>query len=321
MRRASLLASACVADALFGDPVWFPHPVRGIGAAIALGERLARRYARGEPRRERLAGYALCASIVLGTYGGAVLLRTLARRIDERAGDAVEIALGWTALAARDLLAEAGPVAAALEARELALARTRVARIVGRETAELDASEVARAAIETLAESTCDGIIAPLLAIAMGGAPLALAFKAASTLDSMIGHVEPPYTHLGYASAKLDDLACWIPARIAAAALACVAPVAGGNARRAFATLRVDGGKHRSPNAGRPEAAMAGALGVRLGGTNRYDGTPHAAPLLGAAFAAPVSQDVRRAMWLVAASASLVAIATTAAATRFRAIE
>jgi hypothetical protein len=165
-----------------------------------------------------------------------------------------------------DPIVEASAVTARLEYGDVCGAQRYVARIVGRDTAQLDAPEIARATIETLAESACDGIIAPLLALAIGGVPLALAFKAASTLDSMIGHIEPPYTFLGRASARLDDVACYLPARITAFLIAGCAPLVGADARRAFAVLRADGHRHRSPNAGRPEAAMAGALGVRLGG-------------------------------------------------------
>jgi len=312
MIRARLVAIAVVADALFGDPRWLPHPVRAIGAGVAFGERVTRRYARGDTKRERRAGFVLCGAIVGGTYAAAAAALALVRRADVHAANALEIALAWTSLATRDLLAEANAVVSALDADDLERARERVARIVGRDTAELDASEVARAAIETLAESACDGIIAPLLALALGGVPLALAFKAASTLDSMIGHPEPPYAHLGFASAKLDDAACWLPARISALALACCAPAAGGKVRRALAVLRSDGGKHRSPNAGRPEAAMAGALGVRLGGPNRYGGILVDAPQLGAELAPPCVADVGRAMRLVGLSTALVAAGTAA---------
>jgi adenosylcobinamide-phosphate synthase len=227
----------------------------------------------------------------------------------DAASDALESALGWTTIAIRDLLCESANVRAALEANDLARARTQVARIVGRDTHDLSYGEIARATIETLAESLCDGIVAPLFALAVGGAPAALAFKAASTLDSMLGHIEPPYTDLGYASAKLDDVLCWLPARIAALAVVAVAPVAGGRIDVAFATLRADGRRHASPNAGRPEAAMAGALGVRLGGTNAYDGALVHAPELGAGFAHATIGDVRRAERVTLAAAALCALA------------
>jgi adenosylcobinamide-phosphate synthase len=212
-----------------------------------------------------------------------------------------------------DPIVEASAVTARLEYGDVCGAQRYVARIVGRDTAQLDAPEIARATIETLAESACDGIIAPLLALAIGGVPLALAFKAASTLDSMIGHIEPPYTFLGRASARLDDVACYLPARITAFLIAGCAPLVGADARRAFAVLRADGHRHRSPNAGRPEAAMAGALGVRLGGCNHYDGVAREGAFLGVDLAAPTIGAARQAAALVGVSAAIFAATIGAA--------
>lgn len=298
-----------------------PHPVRLIGAACTRGERIARRYAGGDARREFAAGAVLCAALVGGTYAVARWTLRIAGRIDTRFALALEIALAWTTLAARDLLCESAQVAAALEGADLPLARARLARIVGRDTLALDASEVARATIETLAESACDGIVAPLVALALGGVPLALAFKAASTLDSMIGHSEPPYTFLGRASARVDDVACWIPARVTALAICTFAGLTGGNSATAFQTWRTDGARHRSPNAGHPEAAIAGALQVRLGGTNRYGGVAYAAPLLGVRFASPTCRSIETAMRLIAVvslASAVAAIAVTEGARHAR---
>jgi adenosylcobinamide-phosphate synthase len=322
MSGARVMALACAADAAFGDPHGFPHPVRGIGALCTSAERLARKWARGDPGREKIAGTLLCATLVTGTYALSAALLARARKADVRIGLALEIALASTTLAARDLLTEASAVLSALDEDGLALARTRLARIVGRDTARLDSVEIARATIETLAESACDGIVAPLLALALGGVPLALAFKAANTLDSMIGHIEEPYTHLGWASARFDDIACFVPARITALALVLCAPLVRGNAARALSVLRSDGRRHRSPNAGRPEAAIAGALGVRLGGTNHYDGIPVVAAYLGDGFELPTVAVARQATRLVALTAFAVAtalIALRAAVTSFRA--
>ena len=309
MSGARLIALACVADAAFGDPQRFPHPVRGIGALCTRADRLARMWARDDRRREKIAGVVLFATLVGGTYGLSATLLSRARKADARMGNALEIALAWTTIAGRDLLTEASAVIAALECDDLPLARTRIARIVGRDTAHLDSGEIARATIETLAESACDGIVAPLFALALGGAPLALAFKAANTLDSMIGHIEEPYTHLGWASARLDDAACFVPARITALAIGLCAPLTGGSAARAFSVLRSDGGRHRSPNAGRPEAALAGALGVRLGGTNYYDGVPHQAAYLGDGLALPTVTAARQARNTVAFAGYALAFA------------
>ena len=314
MNAAFVLAGGALLDALAGDPRWLPHPVRAMGAATSLGERVARRWTVGDARRELFAGGVLTLAVVASSYALPRVALGLVARVDRRAALALGIALAWTTLAARDLLAESAAVIAALEAGDLPRARARVARIVGRDTAHLDASEIARATIETLAESACDGIVAPLCALACGGVPLAFAFKAASTLDSMIGHIEAPYTAFGRVAARLDDVACFVPARVTALAICAIAPrdTDGSGVRSAWRTWRRDGRAHASPNAGQSESAFAGALGVRLGGANVYDGVAHAAPRLGPEFRAPDASDVRRARRAVVRVTIVVALALCA---------
>ena len=307
MSAALVLAGAVLADAVAGDPPWFPHPVRGFGLACSVGERFARRFTRDEPTRELIAGGLLTAAIVAGAFAlPKFALAGIAER-DERTGVVLAVALAWTTVAARDLLVESGTVLAALEAGDLDRARARVARIVGRDTAQLEISEIARATIESLAESACDGIVAPLCALALGGVPLAFAFKAVSTLDSMIGHSEAPYTYFGRVAARLDDVACYGPARLTALAICALAPFVArphvpptSAFATAWATWRRDGARHASPNAGQSEAAMAGALAVSLGGTNTYDGIARTTPILGAPFARPDVTDIARARRAVA---------------------
>jgi len=311
-----VLVGAVLADTALGDPPWLPHPVRAMGAACTFGERVARAWAAGNARRELVAGAILTTTIVALAYALPHRLIALARARDERAGVVCAIALGWTTLAARDLLHESGTVLGALDAGDLARARARLARIVGRETARLDANEIARATIETLAESACDGIVAPLCALALGGVPLACAFKATSTLDSMIGHIEAPYTYLGRFAARVDDVACYVPARLTALALCATAPLLAspcGSARAAWRLLRRDGHAHASPNAGQSEAALAGALGIRLGGTNVYDGVARETPLIGAEYRVPDAADVRRARHAVTYATLACAIACVTA--------
>jgi adenosylcobinamide-phosphate synthase len=211
-----------------------------------------------------------------------------------------QVLLAWNTLATRSLLSEAEAVKAALERGDLACARERLGRIVGRDTQHLDEAEIVRALIETLAESACDGIVAPLFWMAIGGVPLTLAYKAANTLDSMIGHPEPPYRYFGRMAARLDDAANWIPARLTAVAIAAAAHLQGLEAKRSLVVWRRDGDQHASPNAGQSEAAMAGALGVRLGGTNFYDGGPHPGPLFCADGHPPSIADAGSAASLVA---------------------
>ncbi len=279
---APCLAAAYGLDLLLGDPEWFPHPVRGFGAMIRAGERPLRRLGT-DPATELLAGAALTCSVV-----------SVAWAMGRPRNAAWQILLGWTALSTRSLLSEASTVIRALEADDLARARTRLARIVGRDTAHLNASEISRAVIETLAESACDGIVAPLFWLAVGGVPFAMSYKAINTLDSMIGHPEPPYRYFGRFAARLDDAAGFIPARLTALGIMSAAMFHG------FDVWLRDGNKHASPNAGQCEAAIAGALDVRLGGRSSYDGHPHLAPLLNGEAREPSVRDARAALSIVA---------------------
>jgi adenosylcobinamide-phosphate synthase len=237
--------------------------VRGIGFVTALGERFALRAASGDAGSETIAGGALACGTVAGAAScSAALLASARHALGTRALAVLETVLAASTLATRDLLVEADAVLAALACDDLELARQRLARTVGREAEDLCHSEIARAAIETLAESVCDGIVAPLCALAAGGVPFAFAFKAASTLDSMIGHIEAPYTHLGRCTATMDDVLCFVPARLTALAICLLAPLAGGSSAAAWRTLVADGGRHRSPNAGlKPRWRVRSAFG------------------------------------------------------------
>jgi adenosylcobinamide-phosphate synthase len=316
MNRGALIAAAFACDMLFGDPHALPHPVRGFALLVRWWEPPARRFAREEAPREFAAGGVLTVAVIGVAYASAAVTIAAASAADRRLGACVEIALAWTTLAGRDLLCEADSAIDALQCGELGLARVRLARIVGRDTASLGPSDVARAVIETLAESACDGIVAPLCALAAGGVPLAFAFKAASTLDSMLGHIEPPDTFFGRTAARLDDAACYLPARASVFAICGLAAVTGADPRGAWRTAWAEGSKHRSPNAGRVEAAMAGALGVRLGGRNSYGGVVTEGPLFGAGFRSPAVRDARRARALVlgvgCACALIFALVTSA---------
>ena len=244
------------------------------------------------------------------TYVIGALLIEEAERLAGWLGSVLSIGLASMTLAARDLWDHVRAVEGPLQAGDLPTARRAVAMIVGRDTGDLSDSEVARATVETVAESAADGVIAPLLYLAVGGAPLALAYKAVNTLDSMIGHRDQRYADFGWASAKLDDLANWIPARIAAVLLIIGAVLTTRRLGQSLNGWRVfyrDGGKHPSPNSGRPEAAMAGILGVRLGGTNFYDGIPQARPVLGEEGRSVQPVDIASAA-KVMASASMLGV-------------
>jgi adenosylcobinamide-phosphate synthase len=276
-------AMACLLDAMVGDPRWFPHPVRWMGSIVTWFDR--RIYALLlSSAKQRIAGMLLAVTLPAGAYAAGALFIWLGSVIDPMWGSAATVLLSWTTLAARDLIDHVMSVQRALQSASLTEARSAVAKIVGRDTDEMEESDIVRATVETIAESTADGIIAPLFYLILGGAPLALAYKAVSTLDSMIGHVDDRYRWFGLASARLDDAANYIPARITALLLVLSTGIVSRSwpvMQRAWQILLRDGSHHPSPNSGRPEAAMAGALGVQLGGTNRYDGLPIQRPYLG----------------------------------------
>ena len=309
MRIQDLTASYAL-DWFVGDPEFMPHPVRLIGKAADSGERLIRSLGSG-PAWEFVSGAALTLCISAGS-GFAVwrILRT-ARRLSPRLAMFVEVLLGASCLATRNLLDEAQSVLVELEAADLPEARRRLSRIVGRDTATLDESEVARALIETLAESLCDGIIAPLFYLVIGGVPLSIAYKAVNTLDSMIGHRDMKYIWFGKTAARLDDAANYLPARITALLICASAGVLQqDNFATAIDTWRRDGLKHASPNAGQPESAMAGALRVQLGGLTAYRGEQVQAPLLGEGFRRPSTARARQALTIAAVASCLGFVAS-----------
>jgi adenosylcobinamide-phosphate synthase len=309
MNRAGLLWGVYLVDQAAGDPQWFPHPVRLMGWVIARGEERLRTGA-----GDFSAGAALTVGVVGASYVLTRQIIAAAYRLSKFAGVSAEIALGWTCLAARNLQDEATLVLEALDGEELPIARNRLARIVGRDTQNLNAEEISRAVIETLAESASDGVLAPLFYMACGGVPLAMAYKAVNTLDSMIGHADERYFYFGKFAAHLDDVANFLPARFTAVAIAVLS--GSGTAWRVW--MR-DRGKHKSPNAGQPESAMAGALQVQLGGGNFYDGEFLAAEPIGGEFRRPQAQDARRALRIVSVVAVIgVAVAALASAWKAR---
>lgn len=307
MRRSALLPLVWFADRLAGDPEWFPHPVRVIGLTTSGLENLLRRPSRGNGYNF-LAGAAVTVTVVAAAYILPAKMIQLAHRRSLVLGGAMEVLLGWTCLASRNLHDEAVTVLDALEDGNLIHARRRLARIVGRDTDALDEAGICRAVIETLAESASDGIVAPIFYMAVGGVPLAMAYKAVNTLDSMIGHADARHFWFGKAAARLDDAVNLVPARLTAAALVIVAALdETSDAQAALQTWRRDGSKHKSPNAGHPESAMAGALRVQLGGRNTYGNELVESPLLGETFPPPSLPKARQALRLVS-NATLLAI-------------
>jgi adenosylcobinamide-phosphate synthase len=262
-------------DLALGDPGWMPHPIVAYGRAIAAGER---RLNRGSPAARFLLGALLALALAAAAWllwAGALLL---AARLHPFAAAALESFGVFAALANRTLVDEGRAVFRALDAEGLAAARRRLSRIVGRDTARLDAQQIRTAALETLSENLGDGVVAPLFWYAAGGVPAMMAYKMISTLDSMIGHRDARHEYFGKTAAHLDDLANFIPARLTALLIATLAA-----SPRSFRYIARYGRAHASPNSGYPEAALAGVLGARFGGAHTYGGELVEKPFIGEA--------------------------------------
>lgn len=278
MNHAAPLLAMLIVEAALGYPRRWPHPVMGVGALIAASER---RWNSGDALRRRGGGIALLALLV----GAAALMGGIIERF---ASVFFVVAIGTTGLAQRSLHDHVAAVAVPLTAGDLPAARAAVAMIVGRDTAALDDAGVATAAIESLAESFGDGVVAPACWYLLLGLPGLFLVKAINTADSMVGHRTPRLLWFGWASARADDAINWVPARLAGALIG----LAG---RGGWATMWRDARRHASPNGGWPEAAMAGVLGRRLGGSVCYDGEPAARAVLGAG-PRPAAADLARAL-------------------------
>ena len=304
-RAAGLLLGA-LADALLGDPRRF-HPVAGFGAVAAAVER--RTYA-----DRRAAGVVHTAVLVGGVVGLAVVAEGAGRR-HPLLGVALTALATWTVLGGSSLAGHGAALAGELTASDggdLAAARRRLPSLCGRDPASLDAAGMARAGVESLAENTSDAVVAPLFWGAVAGVPGLLGYRAVNTLDAMVGYRSPRYARFGWASARVDDAANLLPARVCAGLCVVLAPAVGGSPAAALAAWRRDAGGHPSPNAGPVEAAAAGALGVGLGGRTVYAHGVEERPRLGDG-PAPVPADLHRAARLsrlvAAASAVLAALA------------
>jgi len=296
------LAAGVALDAVVGDPRR-GHPVAAFGRAATALE--ARDYA--DSRRRGAAHAAACVLAV--ALPAAALHRRTRRRPLARATAAALAA--WAVTGARSLRYEAERARLSLSRHDLASAREVLPSLCGRDPSQLDETEIARAVIESVAENTSDAVVAPLLWGAVGGIPGLVAYRAVNTLDAMVGHRSARYLNFGWASARLDDAANWVPARVTATLTAACAPlVTKARPGKVIDTVRRDGGHHPSPNAGRCEAAFAAALGVRLGGTNVYGGVAEARPGLGEG-RAPDPEDIRHAIVLsraVAGCATALAV-------------
>jgi len=291
------IITAYLLDLIIGDPYWLPHPVRMIGKVIEYLERALRKNNQNQ-RTEKINGIILTVITVGLSYYIIYFLIYIAGIISPGLKFAFSSFFIFTTLSTKNLGEKAFSVYRALEEDNLELARERVSRIVGRDTKGLSRDEIVRATVETVAENTVDGIISPLFYAVLGGAPLAMAYKAVNTLDSMMGHKNEKYIQFGWFSAKLDDLVNYLPARISVLLI----PVASLLVRqRGLMALKIifrDGKKSPSPNAGIPEAGFAGALGIQLGGVNFYQGVKEYRPILGEKLKKKSLKDILKAIWL-----------------------
>ena len=295
------LLAGCALDLLLGDPAWLYHPVCIIGKYISWCEKKLR--ARGGDLRR--SAVLLTISTVLITTAAAGLLVFLSGLLGRVPRLIVMALLDWMGLSAKCLAQEAVGVEKAL-GRGIEAGRRQVARIVGRDTAALSEREVVCATIETVAENTTDGIISPMVYGLLGGPVFMWAFKASSTLDSMVGYLDEKYRDIGWSSAKLDDVWNYLPARLTGCLLSLGAALCGLDGKSAFRIMRRDHRNHKSPNCAWSEAAAAGALHVQLGGTHLYFGKPVAKPTIGDDLRAPKREDIRATVRMMYAASGLM---------------
>ncbi|NUK31204.1 cobalamin biosynthesis protein [Parageobacillus sp. VR-IP] len=289
MSHLLAIALALMLDFWLGDPRWLPHPVRGMGALISFFDR---RLNKGAYRRVK--GIVTVTAVTGTVYIISLLAVKISYSLSWLFGVVVEAILIFTTIATKSLQEAAWNVLLPLERGDMEQARRELSMIVGRDTENLDEPEIVRACVETVAENTSDGITAPLFYAWIGGAPLALFYRAVNTCDSMLGYKNDTYRAFGWASARLDDVMNYIPARLTAAVM--VFAHSGKRFRYCWRVLLRDARKHPSPNSGWPEAAMAALLGVRLGGTNTYHGVVSRRPTIGDPLVPLQTNHIRRAL-------------------------
>ncbi len=304
MSDAFVIGMALMLDLLIGDPRWLPHPVVMIGRLISRLEVFLRK----NISNEKVAGVLLLILTTGCAAAAAWSVLALAEMVSVLIALIVAVLLSSTCLAARSLHSESSLVADALLKGDLEIARIKLSYIVGRDTENLEPPEIWRALVETVAENASDGIIAPLFWLTIGGPVAAMAFKAVSTLDSMVGYKNERYLKLGWASARMDDLLNFIPARLTALLIITSAPLFGLSWRDSLRITLRDRHNHPSPNSAHPEAAAAGALGIRLGGSSSYNGKVSQKQFIGDPVSAIDAGSYRNMIRLMYASTVIMAI-------------
>lgn len=303
--------AACVTgflfDFLFGDPVWLYHPVRVIGNLISFGEKILRKWTgKSSPGKQLAAGTILWFLVTGGSFAIPFTVLWAAHRIHPALRFVIESFWCYQILAARCLVKESGKVYDRLKENDLPGARKAVSMIVGRDTENLTYEGVTKAAVETVAENTSDGVTAPLLFLILGGAPLGFLYKAVNTMDSMLGYKNEKYLYFGRFPAKMDDVFNYIPARLTALFMTGAAFLTGMDGKNAWKIWRRDRRKHASPNSAQTESVCAGALRVRLAGDAVYFGKLHKKEYLGDALRPIEAEDIRRAGKLMYVTAFLM---------------
>jgi adenosylcobinamide-phosphate synthase len=310
-------------DALLGEPSWLVHPVRIMGKIISSSEKFLRALFPKTPQGERAAGIVMVVMTCFFSYAVPFCILYALHRLARHfyvpaityAACALDIFWGYQSIAARGLSNESMSVFKSLSV-SVASARQSLSRIVGRETKNLDSDGIIRAAVETVSENTTDGVVSPLIYFAIGGAPLALLYKAINTMDSMVGYMNDKYRNFGRCAAKLDDAVNFIPARISAVLMILSSLICKSSSKfpvrfTALAALKVflrDRKKHASPNSAQTESACAGALGITLGGDAVYDGIVEHHQTIGDPVKSPDSIDIERSVMLMYVTSSLAAI-------------
>ena len=303
----ALCIGFCI-DLIVGDPHGFPHPVVGIGRLISLLERLFRRLLPKTKGGEIAAGACIWVLTGLISAGLPAALLYGTQKLSVWLRLALESVMCWQILATKSLRDESMKVFSALRGGTLDEARQAVSMIVGRDTAQLDEKGVARAAVETVAENTSDGVIAPLLFLALGGAPLGFFYKAVNTMDSMLGYVEMPYKNIGLIPAKLDDVFNFIPARLSAFLMLAAGALLRLDVKNGWRIFRRDRCRHASPNSAQTESVCAGLLGLRLAGDAWYHGVLHRKAFIGDAVREIETDDIPRACRLMTVTALLALV-------------
>lgn len=311
---ATQLLFAYIADLAFADPSWLPHPVRFFGFVTSAMEKTCRKFAR-TPRALRAAGVLTALAVSSAAGLGAWLLLKWVRNSSALAEYALSLYLAYTTLSLRELELAGRQVVLELRGGHLEGARSALAMIVGRDTRTLDAREIVRAVIETVAENTSDGVVAPMFYLALGGVPAALTYKAINTLDSMIGYKDDRYLYFGWAAARLDDVVNLLPSRLTALLAIAASFILRLSWKRSFWIVRRDARLQPSPNSGFPEAAYAGAIGVRLGGINVYHGRAVRKAYLGdpiREFEPDLYPEVKRLLYTTSALMLIMSVALAA---------